>query len=157
MYEDSEVGLDSNVAVKCSKCNFILPFSSNEKLNKQSTINLQFVCGMRVIRRVYSSAKKLCATLNIPCVTKGAYRLCEKKLLAPVTSTAKDGMNDATFQVLKALGINAGYYTLLDYKSFNIIRVSDSKRHSLPRSKSARKKIGPKERKNLIKYQSLKV
>ncbi|GFX74133.1 uncharacterized protein TNCV_490971 [Trichonephila clavipes] len=59
-------------------------------------------------------------------------------------------------EVMKALGINAGYYTLRDYKSFDIIRVSDSKRHSLPCSKSHKKKIGPKERKSLIKYQSLK-
>ncbi|GFX85113.1 uncharacterized protein TNCV_4979681 [Trichonephila clavipes] len=54
---------------------------------------------MRVIGRGYSSAKKLCATLNIPCVTKGAYRRCEKKLLAAVTSTAKDAINDAALEV----------------------------------------------------------
>ncbi|GFV34809.1 uncharacterized protein TNCV_1451131 [Trichonephila clavipes] len=56
------------------------------------------------------------------------------------------GFNDL-LKVLNALGINAGYYTLRDYKSFDIIRVSDSKEHSLPRSKSARKKKGPKKAK----------
>ncbi|GFU06188.1 uncharacterized protein TNCV_4764981 [Trichonephila clavipes] len=35
----------------------------------------------------------------MPCVTKGAYRLCEKKLLAAVPSTAKDAMNDAALEV----------------------------------------------------------
>ncbi|GFX85114.1 uncharacterized protein TNCV_4979691 [Trichonephila clavipes] len=50
-----------------------------------------------------------------------------------------DGFN-GLLEVLKALGINAGYYTLRDYKSFDIIRVSDLKRHSLPRLKSSRGK-----------------
>ncbi|GFT25288.1 uncharacterized protein TNCV_181401 [Trichonephila clavipes] len=35
----------------------------------------------------------------MPCVTKGAYRLCEEKLLAAVTSTAKDAINDAALEV----------------------------------------------------------
>ncbi|GFX74132.1 uncharacterized protein TNCV_490961 [Trichonephila clavipes] len=56
---------------------------------------------MRIIGRGYSSAiyKKLCATLNMPCVTKGADRLCEEKLLAAVTSTAYDVMNDTALEV----------------------------------------------------------
>ncbi|GFT76892.1 hypothetical protein TNCV_1817851 [Trichonephila clavipes] len=54
---------------------------------------------MRVIIRGSSSAKKLCNTLNRLCVTKGACKQCETKLLAAVTSTAKDDMNDAALEV----------------------------------------------------------
>lgn len=99
LYENSVFGLSSNMSIKCLNCNFIVPFATTEKLNKQSSINLQFVCGMRVIGRGHSSAKKLCATLNMPCMTKRTYRLCERKLLVASTSMAKDSMNEAALEV----------------------------------------------------------
>ncbi|GFT50508.1 hypothetical protein TNCV_551271 [Trichonephila clavipes] len=70
---------------------------------------------MRVIRRGYSSAKKQCITLNMPCVTKVAYRLCEEKLLDPVTSTVKHAMNDAALEKVwkKAAQSSLGFVYLL--------------------------------------------
>ncbi|GFW74526.1 uncharacterized protein TNCV_2414251 [Trichonephila clavipes] len=64
-------------------------------------INLQFVWGMRIIGKGHSSSKKLCASLNIPSVSKAAYRSCEKKLLNVASVVSKNAMIEAADEVRK--------------------------------------------------------
>ncbi|GFU99823.1 uncharacterized protein TNCV_506441 [Trichonephila clavipes] len=65
-------------------------------------INLQFVWGMRIIEKGHSSSKKLCASLNIPSLSKAAYRSCEKKKLLNVASVvSKNAMIEAADEVRK--------------------------------------------------------
>ncbi|GFX00658.1 uncharacterized protein TNCV_2236651 [Trichonephila clavipes] len=64
-------------------------------------INLQFVWGMRIIGKGHSSSKKLCASLNIPSVSKAAYRSCEKKILNVASVVSKNAMIEAADEVRK--------------------------------------------------------
>ncbi|GFV62537.1 hypothetical protein TNCV_3867181 [Trichonephila clavipes] len=56
---------------------------------------------MRFIGSGHSSAKKLCDTLNMTCMTKSSYRLCERMFLAVATSIAKDAMKESALEVKK--------------------------------------------------------
>ncbi|GFV14367.1 uncharacterized protein TNCV_807991 [Trichonephila clavipes] len=49
----------------------------------------------------HSSSKKLCASLNIPSLSKAAYRSCEKKLLNVVSVVSKNAMIEAADEVRK--------------------------------------------------------
>ncbi|GFV76095.1 uncharacterized protein TNCV_4671841 [Trichonephila clavipes] len=64
-------------------------------------INLQFVWGMRIIGKGHSSSKKLFASLNIPSMSKAAYRSCEKKLLNVASVVSKNAMIEAADEVRK--------------------------------------------------------
>ncbi|GFU18847.1 uncharacterized protein TNCV_1085851 [Trichonephila clavipes] len=99
--EDSIFGLSSGMTLKCKKCMFVYAFQSTRKANKMNDINLQFVWGMRIIGKGHSSSKKLCASLNIPSVSKAAYRSCEKKLLNVASVVSKNAMIEAADEVRK--------------------------------------------------------
>ncbi|GFY21117.1 CCHC-type domain-containing protein [Trichonephila clavipes] len=49
----------------------------------------------------HSSSKKLCASLNIPSLSKAAYRSCEKKLLNVASVVSKNAMIEAADEVRK--------------------------------------------------------
>ncbi|GFV60088.1 uncharacterized protein TNCV_3886061 [Trichonephila clavipes] len=56
---------------------------------------------MRIIGKGHSSSKKLCASLNIPSLSKAAYRSCEKKLLNVASVVSKNAMIEAADEVRK--------------------------------------------------------
>ncbi|GFT06122.1 uncharacterized protein TNCV_1595391 [Trichonephila clavipes] len=99
--EDSIFGLSSGMTLKCKKCMFVYAFQSTRKANKMNDINLQFVWGMRIIGKGHSSSKKLCASLNIPSVSKAAYKSCEKKLLNVASVVSKNAMIEASDEIRK--------------------------------------------------------
>ncbi|GFW71477.1 uncharacterized protein TNCV_3460031 [Trichonephila clavipes] len=99
--EDSIFGLSSGMTLKCKNCMFVYAFPSTRKTNKMNDINLQFVWGMRLIGKGHSSSKKLCASLNIPSLSKAAYRSCEKKILNVASVASKNAMTEAADEVRK--------------------------------------------------------
>ncbi|GFY11932.1 uncharacterized protein TNCV_4974321 [Trichonephila clavipes] len=56
---------------------------------------------MRIIGKGHSSSKKLCVSLNIPSLSKTAYRSCEKKLLNVASVVSKNAMIEAADEVRK--------------------------------------------------------
>ncbi|GBM28855.1 hypothetical protein AVEN_43574-1 [Araneus ventricosus] len=101
LFEDSVFGLCSNLTLKCnsSNCDFVKAFSTSKKYNKLSEINIRIVYGLRLIGRGFSAAVKLCSTLNLPNLSKMAYRSLEKRILLAVTEVAKKTMGNAAQEV----------------------------------------------------------
>ncbi|GFV15802.1 uncharacterized protein TNCV_987851 [Trichonephila clavipes] len=56
---------------------------------------------MRIIGKGHLSSKKLCASLNIPSLSKAPYRSCEKKLLNVASVVSKNAMTEAADEVRK--------------------------------------------------------
>lgn len=99
LVEDSVCGLSSNFTLKCDSCFFMYGFSTSQKQNKLALVNTMFVFGLRIIGQGFSSAVKLCSSLNMPCMSSKTFRYHEKKLLNATTSTAKEEMMEAAREV----------------------------------------------------------
>lgn len=101
LVEDSKLGLSSNFSLKCKKCNFVSGFSSTKKLNKLNELNTLMVYGLRLIGAGYSAGNKLCSLLNLPFLSKYAFRKQEEKLLLAASISAQQCMNEAALEVRK--------------------------------------------------------
>ncbi|GFT03883.1 uncharacterized protein TNCV_1730671 [Trichonephila clavipes] len=91
LIEDSRLGLQSNLCLKCKNCSFTKGFTSTSKGNNLNIINL-FVFGMRIIGKGFSAGKKLFSMLNIPYPSKCTYRQHELKLLHAASQAANNSM-----------------------------------------------------------------
>ncbi|GFS65543.1 uncharacterized protein TNCV_2469261 [Trichonephila clavipes] len=92
LIEDSRLGLQSNLCLKCKNCSFTKGFTSTSKVNNLNIINLLFVFGMRIIGKGFSAGKKLFSMLNIPYPSKCTYRQHEIKLLHAASQAANNSM-----------------------------------------------------------------
>lgn len=99
LVEDSRYGFCTHFSLKCKSCSFVKAFASSRKTINEPEINSRFVYGMRQIGRGYSSAFKLCSTLNISPLSKTAYVNHEKKLLEVVKDVAEETMTNAAAEV----------------------------------------------------------
>lgn len=104
--EDSRYGLCSHLNLKCGSCDFIKGFASSNKIVNESEINARFVYGMRQIGKGFSAAYKLCTTLNLPCISKSAYKKQEEKLLKVVSEVAEESMKNAAAEVITKTNSN---------------------------------------------------
>lgn len=99
--EETVYGLCSHFTLKCNVCDFCEGFASSKKLLNASEINNRFVYGMRQIGKGFSAAYKLCATLNLPPLSKTAYVSNENKLLKVVKDVAEKSMKKAANDVIE--------------------------------------------------------
>lgn len=97
--EDSRYGLCSNFLLKCKMCDFSKGFSSSEKHINAPEINTRLVYGLRQLGKGFSSAYKLCSTLNLPSLSKTAYVKHERKLTTVVKGVAEKFMKSAASDV----------------------------------------------------------
>lgn len=96
--EDSKFGLCSNFCLLC-KCGFKLGFSSTPKKDNKNIINSFLVLGLRLIGKGYTSGKKLLFTLNLPFISKTAFRRHECQLLEAVQCVSENNMKEAAKEV----------------------------------------------------------
>ncbi|GFV43314.1 uncharacterized protein TNCV_10121 [Trichonephila clavipes] len=82
----------------CPSC-----LSVNLQLTEDSIFGLSSVCvgNENNWKSPFIFEKKLCASLNIPSVSKAAYRSCEKKLLNVASVVSKNAMIEAADEVRK--------------------------------------------------------
>ncbi|GFW67701.1 uncharacterized protein TNCV_3445731 [Trichonephila clavipes] len=85
----------------CLCCPFCL--SVNLQLTEDSIFGLSSVCvgNENNWKRPFIFEKKLCTNLNIPSLSKAAYRSCEKKLLNVASVASKNAMTEAADEVRK--------------------------------------------------------
>ncbi|GFS97553.1 uncharacterized protein NPIL_65851 [Nephila pilipes] len=100
LHEDSRYGLCSSFAIKCKHCDFCTGFSSSKKTLNYPEINARFVYAMRQIGKGFSAAYKLCATLNLPRLSKTAYTNHENKLMSVISEVSELSMQKAAKEVL---------------------------------------------------------
>lgn len=104
--EDSRYGLCFHLNLKCRSYDFIKSFASSNKIVNESDINARFVYGMRQIGKGFSTAYKLCATLNFPCISKYAYKKQEEKLFKVVSEVAEESMKNADAETITKTNSN---------------------------------------------------
>jgi hypothetical protein len=104
--EDSIFGLCSHFVLKCQNCEYLKSFASSKKTVNEPEINKRFVYGMRQIGRGFTSAHKLCSTLNLPHLSNTAYKKHQEKLLKAVTEVAEVSMVKAAEEVIAKKGTN---------------------------------------------------
>lgn len=98
LHEDSRFGLVSNFCLKC-RCGYYKGFSSTPKCNSKNSLNSLLVFGLRLIGKGYTAGKKLLCTLNLPYISKAAFRQHECKLLASVKLASEKNMKEASKEV----------------------------------------------------------
>lgn len=96
--EDSKFGLCSNFCLVCN-CGYKLGFASTPKKDKKNILNSFLVLGLRLIGKGYTSGKKLLFTLNLPFISKAAFRRHECQLLEAVQSVSEKNMTEAAREV----------------------------------------------------------
>ncbi|GFY06236.1 uncharacterized protein TNCV_2680301 [Trichonephila clavipes] len=101
LFEDSRYGLCSHFALKCKCCDFFFAFASSKKIVNAPVINTWLVYGMRQIGKSFAGAFKLCSTLNLPRLTKTAYKNQEAKLLKVVQEVAEESMIKAATEIVE--------------------------------------------------------
>ncbi|GFT20299.1 uncharacterized protein TNCV_1009061 [Trichonephila clavipes] len=98
--EDSTYGLCSNFVIRCKHCDFYSGFSSSKKTLNCPEVNTRFVYGMRQIEKGFSAGFKLCATLNLPRLSKTAYTNHENKLMSVISEVSELSMQKAASKLL---------------------------------------------------------
>ncbi|GFX42891.1 transposable element Tc3 transposase [Trichonephila clavipes] len=76
-------------------------FASSKKVVNAPVINTRLVYGMRQIGKGFVGAFKLCSTLNLPRLTKTAYKNQEAKLLKVVQEVAEESMIKAATEIVE--------------------------------------------------------
>ncbi|GFW71827.1 uncharacterized protein TNCV_4658751 [Trichonephila clavipes] len=100
LFEDSRYGLRSHYTLKCKCCDFF-GFCFIKKVINAPVINTRLVYGMQQIGKCFAGAFKLCSTLNLPRLTKTAYKNQEAKLLKVVQKEAEESMIKATTEIVE--------------------------------------------------------
>ncbi|GFY13797.1 uncharacterized protein TNCV_985691 [Trichonephila clavipes] len=101
LFEDSRYGLCSHFTLKCKCCDFFFAFASSKKVVNAPFINTRLVYGMRQIGKGFAEAFKFCSTLNLPQLTKTAYKNQEAKLLKVVQEVAEESMIKASTEIVE--------------------------------------------------------
>ncbi|GFW83705.1 uncharacterized protein TNCV_668181 [Trichonephila clavipes] len=76
-------------------------FASSKKIVNAPVINARLVYGMRHIGKDFAGAFKLCSTLNLPRLTKTAYKNQEAKILKVVQEVAEESMRKAATEIVE--------------------------------------------------------
>ncbi|GFU62523.1 CCHC-type domain-containing protein [Trichonephila clavipes] len=97
--EDSVSGLCSHMNLKCKNCSFFKGFPTTEKMKGSCLINSSIVLELRIIGKVFSAGKKLCAFLGLPFLSKLAFRYQERKLLKATERVAQENINSALSEI----------------------------------------------------------
>ncbi|GFV09509.1 uncharacterized protein TNCV_3159061 [Trichonephila clavipes] len=100
LFEDSRYGLCSHFTLKCKCCGFFFAFASSKKVVSAPVINTRLVYDMRQIGKGFAGAFKLCSTLNLPRLTKTAYKNQDAKLLKVVQEVAEESMIKAATEIV---------------------------------------------------------
>ncbi|GFW19817.1 uncharacterized protein TNCV_3561201 [Trichonephila clavipes] len=100
LFEDSRYGLCSHFTLKCKCCDFFC-ICFIKKVVNAPVINTRLVYGMRQIGKGFAGAIKLCSTLNLPRLTKTAYKNQEAKLLKVVQEVAEESMIKAATEIVE--------------------------------------------------------
>lgn len=103
--EDSKFGFCSNMTLSCKNCSFSKGFATTQKIKNVNKINRLFVLGMRLIGKGFSAAKKFCAIISLPCISKSSYRQQEKQLHKSALICAKQNMIAAANEIKKLKNI----------------------------------------------------
>ncbi|GFV98578.1 uncharacterized protein TNCV_1397971 [Trichonephila clavipes] len=101
LFEDSRYGLCSHFTLKCKCCDFFFCICFIKKVVNAPVINTRLVYGMRQIGKGFAGAFKLCSTLNLPRLTKTAYKNQEAKLLKTVQEVAEESMIKAATEIVE--------------------------------------------------------
>ncbi|GFY23249.1 uncharacterized protein TNCV_3764871 [Trichonephila clavipes] len=101
LFEDSRYGLCSHFTLKCKCCDFFFCICFIKKVVNAPVINTRLVYGMRQIGKGFAGAFKLCSTLNLPRLTKTAYKNQEAKLLKVVQEVAEESMIKAATEIVE--------------------------------------------------------
>ncbi|GFW09135.1 uncharacterized protein TNCV_315461 [Trichonephila clavipes] len=101
LFENSTYGLCSHCTLKCKCCDFFFAFASSKKVVNAPVINTRIVYGMRQIGKGFAEAFKLYSTLNLPRLTKTAYKNQEAKLLKAIQEVAEESMIKAATEIVE--------------------------------------------------------
>ncbi|GFS93497.1 uncharacterized protein TNCV_1982061 [Trichonephila clavipes] len=78
--EDSRYGICSNLSLKCRNCDFLKGFTSSEKINNKFKLNSVIDFALRVIGKGNTAGNKLFGMLDLPFLSKTAFRNQELKI-----------------------------------------------------------------------------
>ncbi|GFW74539.1 uncharacterized protein TNCV_2414381 [Trichonephila clavipes] len=100
LFEDSRYGLCSNLTLKF-KCSDFFCICFIKKSCRAPVINTRPVYDMRQIGKGFAGAFKLFSTLNLPRLTKTAYKNQDAKLLKVVQEVAEESMIKAATEIVE--------------------------------------------------------
>ncbi|GFU87053.1 uncharacterized protein TNCV_1586411 [Trichonephila clavipes] len=100
LFEDSRYGLCSHFTLKCKCCDFFFAFASSKKV-VNAPVKYQASIWYEADRQRFCWAFKLCSTLNLPRLTKTAYKNQEAKLLKVVQEVAEESMIKAATEIVE--------------------------------------------------------
>ncbi|GFU96328.1 uncharacterized protein TNCV_89051 [Trichonephila clavipes] len=98
--EDSRYGICSNFSLKCRNCDFLKGFTSSAKINKFK-LNTLIAFALRVIGKGYTAGNKLFGMLDLPFLSKTAFRNQELKIQQAASIVSIESMKNAANEVKK--------------------------------------------------------
>ncbi|GFV16447.1 uncharacterized protein TNCV_1525931 [Trichonephila clavipes] len=99
--EDSRYGICSNFSLKCRNCDFLKGFTSSEKINNKFKLNTLIAFALRVIGKGYTAGNKLFGMLDLPFLSKTAFRNQELKIQQAASIVSIESMKNASTEVKK--------------------------------------------------------
>ncbi|GFX43294.1 uncharacterized protein TNCV_2390021 [Trichonephila clavipes] len=97
--EDSRYGICSNFSIKCRNYDFLKGFTSSEKIYSKSKLNTLIVFALRVIGKGYTAGNKLFGMLDLPFLSKKAFRNQELKIQQAASIVSTESMKNAATEV----------------------------------------------------------
>ncbi|GFU23114.1 uncharacterized protein TNCV_3515581 [Trichonephila clavipes] len=98
--EDSRYGICSNLSLKCRNCDYFKAFTSSEKINNKFKLNT-LAFALRVIGKGYTAGNKLFGMLDLPFLSKTAFRNQELKIQQAASIVSIESMKNAATEVKK--------------------------------------------------------
>ncbi|GFT48272.1 uncharacterized protein TNCV_4708431 [Trichonephila clavipes] len=99
--EVSRYGICSNFSLKCRNCDFLKGFTSSEKINDKFKLNTLIDFALRVIGKGYTAGNKLFGMLDLPFLSKTAFRNKELKIQQAASIVSIESMKNAATEVKK--------------------------------------------------------
>ncbi|GFU67943.1 uncharacterized protein TNCV_1364871 [Trichonephila clavipes] len=85
----------SNFSLKCRNCDFLKGFTSSEKINNKLKLNSLIAFALRVIGKGYTAGNKLFGILDLPFLSKTAFRNQELKIQHAISIVSIESMKNA--------------------------------------------------------------
>ncbi|GFW44776.1 retrovirus-related Pol polyprotein from transposon 17.6 [Trichonephila clavipes] len=99
--EDSRYGICLNFSLKCRNCDFLKGFTSSEKINNKFKLNTVISFALRVFGKGYTAGNKQFVMLDLPFLSKTAFRNQELKIQQAASIVSIESMRNAATEVKK--------------------------------------------------------
>ncbi|GFW49147.1 uncharacterized protein TNCV_3924541 [Trichonephila clavipes] len=99
--EDSRYVMCSNFSLKCRNCDFLKGFTSSEKINNKFKLNTLIAFALRITGKGYTAGNKLFGMLDLPFLSKTAFRNQELKIQQAASIVSIESKKNAATEVKK--------------------------------------------------------